>query len=115
MRITEVEYRRLRSFGHFENEMVGAVAALQGDETPEDALQALRQWVDDKLGSAEQDAATLERSWQLRSQVTELERRIENAKREYDAAIRVLKVHGIEQPEWAVALRQSGFTPDIPF
>lgn len=49
MRITEVSYSRLHSFGHYQNETIGAKATVDESESALDALLELRRWVDDQL------------------------------------------------------------------
>jgi hypothetical protein len=45
MKIVTVEYRRLRTFGSYQNETVGATAEVPGDRSAEDVLSELRTWV----------------------------------------------------------------------
>lgn len=47
MKITQVEYRRLESFGDFQNQTIGAVAIVEPGEEPQDALAKLEQFVAD--------------------------------------------------------------------
>lgn len=49
-RITSVTYRRLRSFGSYENEAVEATCHVPEGADPEEALHATQLWVADQLG-----------------------------------------------------------------
>jgi hypothetical protein len=52
MDIIRVEYRRLHSFGNYENEEFGAVAEVGAGETPEAALAGLRTFVEGRMLAA---------------------------------------------------------------
>ena len=58
MQITSVEYRRLRSFGTYENESVGATALIEDGETAEETLQKVRSWVNQELTVAQAASAS---------------------------------------------------------
>lgn len=99
MHIQTVEYRRLRSFGHYEHEELGAVAMVADGETPEGALSALREWVAGQLALA-CDVEEIEGLLtDLRSKKGYLERAIEGGERKYAALRAILAAHGIELPE----------------
>lgn len=50
MRITSLTYRRVRNLGNYQSEALDATADLAPAETPEEALDALRDWVHERLG-----------------------------------------------------------------
>ena len=110
MQIQTVEYRRLRSFGQFENETVGAVARVGTGETPEDALSALREWVAGQLALAEDTGEIEELLTDLRAKKGSLERSLADGLRKYAALRGVLAAHGIDLPE-----RPQSPYDDLPF
>lgn len=110
MHIQTVEYRRLRSFGSFENETVGAVAMVADGETPEEALSALREWVAGQLALACDVEEIESLLTDLRAKRGYLERSIADGERKYAALRDILAVHGIELPE-----RPQSPDYDLPF
>jgi hypothetical protein len=84
MDIKTVEYRRLVSFGQYENETLGATACVGETEHPIDALTALAAWVEARIADrAGQRTTDHERAmarnhaeWDL----AEIEQRIATAK-----------------------------------
>lgn len=98
MRIVTVEYRRLRTFGGYQNETVGATAELAADESAETALQDLKSWVDTQLADRENAYDLGQRVSDLRWQADEQERRLEHANEKWAALIAFLDKLGIERP-----------------
>lgn len=100
MQIVTVEYRRLRTFGEYQNETVGAVAQVQVDagETAEEAIYALRTWVDEQLGSREEQRQLQERVADLRWKAEDYERKIKRADERWSAIIAFMEKLGIERP-----------------
>jgi hypothetical protein len=98
MRIVQVEYRKLRSFGNFSNETVGATAAVEDGRDPGDALDELRVWVDRNLGAAEERLGMAAEIDTLRHRKQSLEREVEAAQRRYVAAKEFLEKAGIPVP-----------------
>jgi hypothetical protein len=45
----QVEYRRLKTFGNYENETIGAVVEVPRGQDPDAILSALKEWVDARL------------------------------------------------------------------
>ena len=110
MHIQTVEYRRLRSFGQYENETVGAVAKVSTGETPEAALSALREWVAGQLALA-CDVEEIEGLLtDLRAKKRHLEQAIAGGERKYAALRDILAAHNIELPE-----RPESSAYDLPF
>lgn len=97
-KIVTVEYRRLRTFGSYQNETVGAVAELAPGQSPDDALLALRAWVDQQLGDDGERRDLTERVNELRWQADEHERRIARANERWTAIIGFMEKLGIERP-----------------
>lgn len=49
MMITKVEYRETMTFGNYQNATVGAVAEVNGGDSPADVFDELRVWVQREL------------------------------------------------------------------
>ena len=99
MRVTSVEYRRLRSFGQYENETVGATAAVSEGETPEAALSALRDWVAGQLALAAGAEEIEEFITELQSKKRHIESAVASGERKYAALRDILAAHNIELPK----------------
>lgn len=89
MRITTVEYRKLISGPGYNNTTIGAVAMVEEDETPEEALHRLANWVQDRhAGENAQERARVEHAHldreieYRRRELTDIEEAI-SAKRDY--------------------------------
>lgn len=100
MQITSVTYRRLKSFGSYEHEALEASARVEPGESPERALQALQDWVCERIDAKVQSADLMERHWRLETQVNALETRLERARERWVSAKALLERHGVElEPE----------------
>ena len=102
MRITSVEYSRLVTFGHFENQRIGATAKVDYDTdgSPENVMEQLRLWVNDQL---QQTVVMNDLKEQVRyeengarSTLREIERNIEEAKVRWQKAKEFLNLHGVK-------------------
>jgi predicted RNase H-like nuclease (RuvC/YqgF family) len=91
MNIERVEYRRLKTFGRYENETIGATAIVEPGHTAEWTIEALRSWVHsrleeslsvgDKIESLHNERIDLERAVKdKKEELEELENRFEAAK-----------------------------------
>lgn len=60
MRISSVTYRRLVSFGRYENEAVEVAAEVPEGGDPNEVLASLKDWVDDKLAIFERERRVIE-------------------------------------------------------
>lgn len=98
MQIVTVEYRRLRTFGDYQNETIGATAEVEPHETAEQALMQLRGWVDSELGDRNEQRHLSERNSELRFEAANLERRIEAATMKWAAIVAFMEKLGIERP-----------------
>jgi hypothetical protein len=98
MRIVQVAYRRLRSFGNFSNETVGATAAVEDGRDPGDVLDELRVWVDHNLGAAEERLGMAAEIDALRYRKDDLERAVAQLKLRHEAATKFLEAAGIPVP-----------------
>lgn len=99
MLIVTVEYRRLRTFGGYQNETVGASAEVMPDESPDTALANLREWVDERLGNSEERSELQSAIAELRWKKENLERQFETAGRRWEALMAFLETLGIQRPD----------------
>lgn len=98
MKIVAVEYRRLHSFGNYENETVGATAQVEDGRTPEDALSYLRTWVAMRLSDSGEISTLKGEINELRWKKDDLERRIARMQGKWDEIMAFLARFGIERP-----------------
>ncbi|MGE3267111.1 MAG: hypothetical protein AB7P40_00075 [Chloroflexota bacterium] len=98
MRIVTVEYRRLRTYGGYQNETVGAVAQVDDGEDAETALAKVRTWVNVQLGSHEDERVLAARVESLRWEAESAENRLARANEKWAALIAFLDKLGIERP-----------------
>lgn len=98
MNIIQVEYRRLRTYGDYQNETVGAVAQVEEGEDAVTALAALRAWVDQELGDRSEQRDLTQRVTDLRWKSEEYEHKIARAEERWKAIIAFLTKLGIERP-----------------
>lgn len=97
MKITTVEYRRLRTFDNYQNETVGAVAEV-GNEEPADVLETLKLWVNERLGDEGERANLREAVNELERRREQLVRQIDQTEKKWAAVIAFLGKLGIERP-----------------
>lgn len=98
MKFVQVEYRRLRTYGDYQNETVGAVVEIEAGQSAEATLVELRVWVDDQLGDNEEQRHLADRVSDLRMEAGHLERRIERANEKWAAIVAFMEKLGIERP-----------------
>ena len=82
--IYSVHYQKLVSTGNYENERVGAWAAVPVGQTPEQALEELKGWVGDQLGQHEEVAQLQTDLVRLRGEKARLESMVASAHANYD-------------------------------
>lgn len=109
MKITTIEYRRLVTFGHYENQAVGAIGTVEEGDTPEAALDRLKEFVADQL-------AKIMVMNQLQRDAESERYHFENQKREHERELAQLK----DRWERAKAFLEKFGVPtgphdDIPF
>jgi hypothetical protein len=97
VKITIVEYRRVKHLSKVESELLGATAEV-GAEGPEAALEGLRDWVDGQLGDAEEARALRTNIRDLTWQKEGLERQVALVERRWSAIQGFLTKLGIERP-----------------
>ena len=95
MRILTVEYRRLHSFGHYENEVVGATAEVADGELPGAVLDELRVWVNAHINDASQEYQERERATRLSEQSAALDRQVKQLQERWEKARAFLERHGV--------------------
>lgn len=98
MKIVTVEYRRLRTFGGYQNETVGAVAEIESGQDADTTLAALREWVDAQLGDEGERRELTEAINDLRWRKDQMERDIARTEDRWKAITAFLEKLGIERP-----------------
>jgi hypothetical protein len=99
MKVVSVEYRRLRSFGEFENETVGAVAEVEPGQSPEITLEELKEWVEQGLGERQnaRDVATRVQRAEIR--LREVNGLLQESEKRWAAAQKILAAAGVDVPK----------------
>lgn len=95
-RITGVTYRRLRSFGNYENEAVEATCHVPDGVDPREALHATQLWVADQLKLGENRDALQGEVDRLESEKAGLARDIEQARVVHAKAKKFLEENKLE-------------------
>lgn len=98
MRITQVEYKRLHSFGNFENETIGAVAEVPEGEDAADVLIHLQEWVKAELSVREQTGDLRTDIHVLQQRKGDLEGQIRALEAQYDRIVGFLQRLNIPLP-----------------
>lgn len=98
MQIVTVEYRRLRTFGSYQNETVGAVVEVTPGVPPESVLEELKTWVNERLGDDVERANLREAINELEWRHGNLVAQIADAEKRWAAIQEFLKQIGIERP-----------------
>ena len=78
MRIEKVGFRRLRSFGEYENMGIEVEASVGDNETAEHVLEELQKWSADRLA----EAIEMPKVSELQKEKRELEESVTNLRRE---------------------------------
>ena len=99
MKIVTVEYRRLRTFGGYQNETVGAVAEIEAGGDADSTLADLRAWVDAQLGDEGDRRNLTEAINELRWRKDQMERDIVRVEDRWKAIIAFMEKLGIERPD----------------
>ena len=98
MKIVQVEYRRLRTFGWYENETVGCTALVEDGEVADAVFESVRLWVDNRLGDDQERRDLDRRVTELRWQERDLKARIERMQAKWSEIMAFLDRFGIERP-----------------
>lgn len=99
MKVTSVEYRRLRTFGEYENETAGVILAVEEHDDPLTVMDAARAWVDAQLQGRSDARDTLSRVQRAESRLRDLRGLLEESEKRWAAAQRILEAAGIEVPK----------------
>lgn len=103
MKIISVEYKRLRTFGNYENEAIGATAFVGIDEDPVDVMNDLKSWVNDRLGLRIEDrenrSLLSEQCRELRARAVDAQEELNQLKSRRDSAVALLQKHGVNTEE----------------
>ena len=78
MKIEKVAFRRLRSFGEYENMGIEVEASVAEGETPEQVFEELQKWGADRLA----EAIEMPKVSELQKEKRELEESVSNLRRE---------------------------------
>jgi hypothetical protein len=99
MKIVTVEYRRLRSFGEYENETVGAVAEVPPTGvTASMVLESLKQWVDEQFGERANARDAASRLQRAEIRLREVNGLVQESEKRWAAAQKILAAAGVEVP-----------------
>lgn len=98
MKITSVEYRRLRSFGEYENETVGAVAEVTPGVPAETVLEELKGWVEENFGERASARDAQSRLHRAEIRLHEINGLLSEAEKRWAAAQKILAAAGVEVP-----------------
>lgn len=110
---TTVEYSRLKSGPNYENEKIGVTALVQEGETPEQALDRCRAFVNGQLDLTDERREAQERLWRVNGQVEQATQRLGKLEAAWKQAAAILASHGIT-PETAPSLRWDWPQVDAP-
>ena len=99
MKITQVEYRRLRSFGQYENETVGIVAEVGAGESETDVLASCREWVAEQLGDRESARSLAFETHRQEVRLREVNGLLAESEKRWKAAQKILAAAGVEVPK----------------
>lgn len=103
MKIISVEYRRLRTFGNYENETIGATAYVGLDESPDETLESLKSWVESKHSDRDEAEEIRNREkilWgDLGNEIRDREHELASLKARRDNAVALLQKHGVNTKE----------------
>lgn len=94
--IASVTYRRLRSFGNYENEAVEATAVVRDGDSASVALEDLKAWVEARLGLAAQRASMEEESARLSAEIEYKNRQLARAEERFRKAQEFLRENKID-------------------
>jgi hypothetical protein len=94
-RITEVSYRRLRTFGHYENESVGVTVSVPEGADPQGVLHVAQLWVGSELKVHEDVAELQQKVSDLRAEKRQVEFDLAEAKKTWEKAKAFLAKFGV--------------------
>jgi predicted trehalose synthase len=111
MQITQVHYQHLVNLGDYENERVGAWGNVDPNETPQEALELLKAWVEEQVGAVRRARTSLEdlneRIYQSNADLRRIQGDLELAQKRWDKARSFLTALNLPLPQ--------RYEDDIPF
>lgn len=93
-KITKVFYSALANLGDYQNERVGMYATLEEGETPEAAIEELKNRVAPLCGPKLQNLRS--EKYRLESAIDELQRKLADYENQWNAAAEFLRAQGIK-------------------
>lgn len=98
MKVTSVEYRRLHTYGEYENETAGVVLAVEEHDNPQMVMETARAWVDEQL-EGRQDARDVQsRVQRAEIRLREVNGLLAESEKRWAAAQKILAAAGVEVP-----------------
>lgn len=94
MKIERVSYSYLSNLGDYSNERIEMEARLEEGEIPEDAIAALKDRVHALAGEHIQRLE--QRRYQIRQEIEQLHKRLEQARVDWEAVAEFLRAQGIK-------------------
>lgn len=94
--IVWVSYRRLQSFGHYENEEVGAGAAVNAGADPSVVLAGVQAWVCDRLSEHIERRREEDEVRDIDQRIANREGQIKRLEERWERAREFLKKHGVD-------------------
>jgi hypothetical protein len=98
-RIVQVEYRRLVTFGRYENETIGCVAEVPSGGSAGDVLDGLKVWVGQRLNCNDEVRSEKYEVERLRHEQGQIQEEIDACKAQWEKARSFLEKHGVSLPE----------------
>jgi hypothetical protein len=113
MQITQVIYKALFNLGDYSNETIGLVAKLEPDDSPEEAIEALRQQAVSKAGLNANKV--WQEKWAAERDLRNLQRQIDEAAKHWENVQAFLKAQGInpEAPNMPIFAPQLNPSPEV--
>lgn len=94
MKITTVHYSALINLGNYSNEKIGFSAELSEGESPEQAIEALRQKIKEVAGLNSEEVDSL--LYKGRREIEKIEHKLHKARQQWDATAEFLRAQGIK-------------------
>jgi len=94
-RVRSVTYRRLKSFGNYENEAVEATVAVPPGGSADESLAFARDWVNHKLSQRDEYEKMADQIALMRSDLAKDERKLIEVQAKYERYKSVLEKHGV--------------------
>lgn len=115
MKVTSVEYRRLHTFGEYENETAGVVIAIEDHDDPRVVMEAARAWVDAQLEGRKDARDMQSRVQRAEIRLREVSGLLSEAEKRWAAAQKILAAAGVEVPRDYGASDDDGELAGLPF